>query len=155
MTAKEYLSQLKWLDKEIDEKQMELAYLRSRAENCSAPEMSDMPKGSGRKQQLDDVIIKIVDLQNYINVRIDTLIDLREKIIRQLDGIRDGRSRTILWRRYVLYEKWEHIERSLHYERTYLARLHMKALKEFTRLHPEIKKQQKTTFTCGKMLSGK
>ena len=143
MTAKEYLSQLRWLDNEIENIQTEIDYLRARAENCHAPEISDMPKGSGSRQQVDDLIIKIVDLQNYMNVQVDTLIDLRKKIMMMLSGMKDGRSRTILQKRYVQHKRWEIIADEMNYERSYLTRLHGKALKEFEKCYPEIKSIKK------------
>ena len=141
MTAKEYLKQLWWIDAEIDSKVRELDDLRSRAESCSSPKMSGMPKTEGGKDKISALIIKIVDLSTYIDMRTDKLIDLKARITKQICGLRDQRSRVILSCRYIRYEKWEQIEEELGYEKSYLQRLHRKALAEFERTYPEIKKQ--------------
>lgn len=140
MTAKEYLMQLWWLDYEIEEKMKEMDYLRAKAEGCSSPEMTGMPKGSGAKDRISDVIIKIVDLSAYIDMKTDQLIDLRETITKQIDGMKSGRSRVILAYRYLFREKWDNIEKAMHYEKSSLMKMHRKALKEFEHHYPSIRR---------------
>lgn len=140
MTAKEYLKQLWWIDQEINEKIKELDYLRERAGSCSAPEATGMPKGGGAKDKISEVIIKLVDLQTYIDAETDKLIDLRTKITKQICKLRDQRSRVILSCRYIRQMKWEDIEAELHYEKSTLMRVHRKALMDFEHAFPEIKK---------------
>lgn len=140
MTVKEYLKQLWWIDREINEKIKELEYLQEKAKSCSSPEITGMPKNTGAKDKISDVIIKLVDLQTYINMQTDKLIDLKTQITKQICGLRDQRSRVILSCRYLRQEKWEDIEEELKYEKSYLMRLHKKALKEFERAYPQIRK---------------
>ncbi|MBR4907774.1 MAG: DUF1492 domain-containing protein [Bacteroidales bacterium] len=139
MTAKEYLKQLWWLDREINEKLHEIDYLRAKAEGCSSPEISGMPKGSGGKDKISDMVIKIVDLQTYINMKTDQLIDLRARITKQICGMKNQKSRVILSCRYLRKEKWEDMEKELAYEKSSLMRFHKKALKEFEKEYPEIR----------------
>ena len=141
MTAKEYLQQLWWIDKEINEKMKELDYLRVKAEGCSSPEISGMPKGSGAKDKISNVIIKIVDLQTYINMKTDELIDLRAKITKQICGLKNQKSRVILSCRYLRHEKWEEIGEEMDYGERQLQRIHQRALKEFERAYPEIRQK--------------
>lgn len=142
MTAKEYLRQLWWIDKEINEKLRELDYLRTKAENCSAPEPTGMPRVNGVKDKISDLIIKMVDLQTYVNAQTDELIDLRAMITRQISNLPDQRSRVILSCRYLRREKWEDIEKNLGYEKSYLLRLHKKALRLFEETYPEIRRRR-------------
>ena len=138
MTAKEYLTQLWWIDKEINEKFREMEYLRSKAESCSPVEISGMPHGSGGKDKLSDVIVKLVDLQTYLDMQTDKLIDLRTTITKQICGMSNQRSRVILSCRYLRKQKWETIEKELNYERSSLMKAHRKALKEFENKYREI-----------------
>ena len=140
MTAKDYLQQLWWIDEEIEEKMREMDYLRTKAEGCSSPEMTGMPKGSGAKDRISDVIIKIVDLSAYIGMKTDQLIDLRATITKQIDRMKNGRSRVILSHRYLLHEKWDDIEQAMHYEKSSLMKMHRKALKEFEHHYPSIRR---------------
>ena len=139
MTAKEYLTQLWWIDKEINEKFREMEYLRSKAESCSPVEISGMPHGSGGKDKLSDVIVKLVDLQTYLDMQTDKLIDLRTTITKQICGMKNQKSRVILSCRYLRKEKWEDMEKELAYEKSSLMRFHKKALKEFEKEYPEIR----------------
>lgn len=139
MTAKEYLKQLWLIDKEINSKLSELEYLRTKAENCSSPEMTGMPRSAGGKDKISSVIIKLVELEKYINARMDNLINLRAAIIKQIDGLKNRRSRIILSARYVRLQKWESLEKELAYERSSLMQWHRKALKEFEQTYPWIR----------------
>ncbi|MBQ9031851.1 MAG: DUF1492 domain-containing protein [Parasporobacterium sp.] len=143
MTAKEYLRQLWWLDHEIDEKYRELEYLRELAAGCSSPEITGMPKGNSGKDKISDVVVRMVDLQTYINFRTDQLIGLKEKIIKQIDEMPDPRNRILLSCRYVRRQKWDEISRRMSYDKSHILKLHKKALAEFESVHPEIRKLRK------------
>ena len=143
MTAKEYLQQLWYIDRELDEKARQIEYLRTKAENCSQADPSGMPKGAGGKDKISDIVIRMVDLQTYISIRWDDLVDLREKITRQINGLKNPRSRIVLEARYLRKKEersWNILERDLNYEKSSLLRIHRKALREFERRYPEIRK---------------
>lgn len=140
MTAKEYLKQLWWIDREIDVKLRELDDLRARAESCSSPKLTGMPKNENGKDKISSLIIRIVDLSMYIDMQTDKLIDLKTKITKQICGLRDQRSRVILTCRYIRCEKWEVIQERLGYEKSSIMRIHKKALNDFERAYPEIKR---------------
>lgn len=142
MTAKEYLKQLWLIDKEINSKLRELEYLRTKAENCSSPEMTGMPRSAGGKDKISSVIIKLVELEKYINARTDRLIDLRRIITKQIDGLSSQKSRIILSARYLRQQKWEDIEEELSYEKTTIMRWHRAALREFEYTYPEIRRMK-------------
>ena len=139
MTAKKYFQQLWWLDREIDEKIKELGYLRARAEGCSAPEITGMPKGQAEHDRVADQVAKLVDLQKYINDQWDKLIDLQTMITKQICELEDQKSRIILSCRYLRHQKWEDIGRELHYDKSTIMRIHKEALHRFERQHPEIR----------------
>ena len=143
MTAKKYFQQLWLLDEEIDENNREMDELRTREENCSSPEITGMPRGSGTKDKLSEIVAKLVDLQQYVNEQTDRLIDLRAEITRQINEMKDQRSRVILSKRYLRKNRqdraWGKIAKELHYDEKTIMRLHKKALKQFENEHPKIK----------------
>ena len=143
MTAKKYFQQLWLLDEEIDEKIREMDELRTQAENCSSPEMTGMPRGSGTKDKLSEIVTKLVDLQSYVNEQTDRLIDLRAEITRQINEMKNQRSRIILSKRYLRKNRqdraWEKIAKEMHYDKSTLMDIHRKALRQFEHDHPEIK----------------
>lgn len=139
MTAKEYLNQLRWLNREINEKIEESEYLRAKAEGRKSLKISDMPKGKETKDGSIDAVIKLVDLQVYIDARTDELIDLRSTITKQIHELKNQRSRTVLAYRYLQQMPWEMISKKLAYDKSSLHHIHRKALKEFEKAYPEIK----------------
>ena len=140
MTAKEYLKQMWWLDREINEKIKEMDYLKTKAEGCSAPAISGTPRQTVARDRLSDLVIKIVDLQTYINMQTDKLIDLRSRITKQICRMKRQEYRVILSCRYLRCMKWNEIEKELSYERRNLMRIHDRAVAEFEAIYPEIKK---------------
>lgn len=131
MTAKQYLSQLRWLDGEIQTKQMELLELRARAEGCSAKELTGMPGGSGGSDRIGDTVSKIVDLENYIKRQVEKLYELQLLIAEQIDLLPDPLQRNILHRKYILRQNWQQIAEALCYSEPSCFRIHGNALREF------------------------
>ena len=139
MKAKEYLKQIWWIDKEINYKREQREMIRAKAEGVSSPQISDMPKG-GQQQDPASLIVKLADLDNYINEQTGRLISLKADVIKQIDKITDQRSRLILTCRYLQMRKWEDIEKDMHYEHTYMMVLHNRALRLFEEVNPQIRK---------------
>lgn len=143
MTAKEYLKQLWYVDDEINEKLREIEYLRTKAENCSAAESDGMPKGAGTYDKISEIVIRIVDLQTYVNIRMEDLFAMREKITKQIDGLKNQQSRIILSARYLRKKEergWGQLMKDLNYESSSIHRLHRSALREFEQTYPGIRK---------------
>ncbi len=148
MTAKEYLEQLRWIDREIESKEGEIEVLRARAEGRSSPRITDMPRSGGGTDNTD-VIIRMAELEKYISEQKRRLIDLKRRVTRQIYGLKDPRSRVILSCRYLQKQKWEEIEKHLAYEHSSMMKLHKKALKEFELAYPSIKRIKNCGRTKG------
>ena len=74
MTAKEYLGQAYRLDQRINSKLEQVLSLRDLTTKATAT-MSDMPGGGSRNvYRMQDIIGKIIDLENEINGDIDQLV---------------------------------------------------------------------------------
>ena len=78
MTAQEYLGQAYRLDQRINSKLEQVLSLRGLTTKATAT-MSDMPGGGSRNvYKMQDIIAKIVDLEDDINRDIDALVDGRK-----------------------------------------------------------------------------
>lgn len=109
MTAKEYLSQAYRLDKRIDSKIEQLKSLNLLATKCTST-LSDMPKSQSiRNSQLEDTVVKIVDLQEEINRDINSLVDLKRDIVRTIKSVHNPEYQIILELRYLCFKNWEEI----------------------------------------------
>nr|WP_294666558.1 DUF1492 domain-containing protein [uncultured Ruminococcus sp.] len=109
MTAKEYLSQAYRLDKRIDSKIEQLKSLNLLATKCTST-LSDMPKSQSiSNSRLEDTVVKIVDLQEEINMDIDSLVDLKRDIVRTIKSVQNPEYQIILELRYLCFKTWEEI----------------------------------------------
>ena len=109
MTAKEYLSQAYRLDKRIDSKIEQLKSLNLLATKCTST-LSDMPKSQSiSNSRLEDTVVKIVDLQEEINMDIDSLVDLKRDIVKTIKSVQNPEYQIILELRYLCFKAWEEI----------------------------------------------
>ena len=92
MTLKE-LSQLYCLNREIEMDQQRLAELRTKAENASDRQLSDMPKSPNVDNRLERYVSEMVDLQVIIHTKLQQCIHERNRLERYIAGIDDSKER--------------------------------------------------------------
>ena len=128
MTAKEYLGQAYRLDQRINSKLEQVLSLRGLTTKATAT-MSDMPGGGSRNvYKMQDIIAKIVDLENDINRDIDALVDLKREMVSVIKAVENPEYQTLLELRYLCFKTWEQIAVDMNYSIEYTFRLHKKAL---------------------------
>ena len=79
---------------------------------------------------MEDIIVKLVDLENEINRDIDNLVDLKREIMTAIRSIRDLEYRTVLELRYLCFKPWEQIAVEMECGIDNVYKLHQKALKK-------------------------
>ena len=130
MTAKEYLSQYRTLDIEIDSKLEQAKHLRALATKVSPS------SGFGASGDISDrvgkTVAKIIDLENEINNDIDRLADMKADIMRQINAIKNSAYRTILEEHYFRYKSFDEIGEEINYSRMQICRMHGTALTYIT-----------------------
>lgn len=130
MTAKDYLSQAKYLDTRINSKIRQVADLNDLATKATTT-LTGMPHNPNHgRSTMADCVAKIVDLQAEINADIDALVDLKRDILETIKGLENQEYQTILERRYLCFETWERIAAEMEYDLRWLFRLHGKALEK-------------------------
>ena len=128
MTAKEYLGQAYRLDQRINSKLEQVLSLRDLTTKATAT-MSDMPGGGSRNvYRMQDIIGKIIDLENEINADIDQLVDLKRDIVAIIKSVENPEYQTLLELRYLCFKTWEQIAVDMGYELRYLHKIHHRAL---------------------------
>ena len=128
MTTKEYLGQADRLDKRINSKLEQVLSLRGLTTKATAT-MSDMPGGGSRNvYKMQDIIAKIVDLEDDINRDIDALVDLKREMVSVIKAVENPEYQTLLELRYLCFKTWEQIAVDMNYSIEYTFRLHKKAL---------------------------
>lgn len=129
MTAKEYLNQAYRLDQRINSKLEQVMSLRELTTKATAT-MSDMPSGGSRNvYRMQDIIAKIVDLENDINHDIDELVDLKREMVATIKAVSDPECQTLLELRFLCFKTWEQIAVEMDYSIQHIYRLRDKALK--------------------------
>ena len=129
MTAKEYLSQAYRLDQRIDAKIEQVASLRNLAAKATSTLSDVAPSGTRNVHRMEDIIIKIIDLENEINADIDILVDLKREIMAAIRSIHDPDYCTVLELRYLCFKPWEQIAVEMGYSIDNVYKLHRMALK--------------------------
>ena len=127
MTAKEYLNQAYRLDQRINSKLEQVMSLRDLATKATAT-ISDMPGGSRNVYKMQDIIGKIIDLENEINADIDQLVDLKREMVSAIKAVEDPEYQTLLELRYLCFKTWEQIAVEMNYSIQHIYRLRDKAL---------------------------
>ena len=89
MTAKEYLSQAYRIDQRINSKLEQVSSLRELSTKATATFSDVPPSGTRNVHRLEDVILKIVSLEEEINHEIDRLVDLKREIHTVIGEVRN------------------------------------------------------------------
>ncbi len=129
MTAKEYLSQAYRIDQRINSKLEQVSSLRDLSTKATATFSDVPPSGTRNVHRLEDVIVKIVSLEEEINHEIDRLVDLKRDIRTVIGEVRNPEYQTLLELRYLCFKSWEQIGVLMSYNTKYLFELHSRALK--------------------------
>ena len=128
MTAKEYLGQPYRLDQRINSKLEQVLSLRELTTKATAT-MSDMPGGGSRNvYKMQDIIGKIVDLENEINADIDKLVDLKREMVTVIKAVTAPELQTLLELRYLCFKTWEQIAVDMQYSTRNIYKLHDTAI---------------------------
>ena len=130
MTAKEYLSQAFWLDAGIDSKLDQLERLNALATRTTTAFSKTPHACRPNPGNHEDIIIKIIDLEDKIKVEMDRLIELKAEIVRTIDKVSSAEQRAILEKRYLCFLSWEEVAAETNYSIQHVFRLHGYALKE-------------------------
>ena len=130
MNVKDYLRQARHLDTQINTKIEQVSSLHDLATKATST-LSDMPGGPTRNtHKMEDIIIKILMLENEINNDIDGLVDLKNEILSVIKAVDDEECRIVLEKRYLNFEKWEDIASEMCCSVDNIYKIHGKALKK-------------------------
>ena len=131
MDTKQYLRQIKRLDRQIQNKLSELYNLKMMASSISVSNEGERVQTSGNKDQLGAVVAKIVDMEKEVDKMVDLFVDTISEIISQIDSMDDLDSYDILSMRYVAGKTFHEISEKTGWSIRKVFSLHGKALLEF------------------------
>lgn len=131
MTTKQYLNQIARINRMINNKLAEIYQLKTMVCSISVSANEDKVQSSSDKDKLGSSVAKIVDLENEINKAIDVYVDKKERIVSQIDSIKDIMEYQVLFSRYIEYKTFEQIAEDNDYSVRQILRIHGNALVEF------------------------
>lgn len=138
MKVKEYLKQIEKLDKCIDQKQIECDSLRLLAESTGGIQYGERVQTSPQGDMLEKKVVKYVQMEQEINDMINKFVDLKHKIIDEIQGLSEVKHIDVLFKKYVQYKSLEQIAVEMNYSYPYIKELHGYALQDFERTYPNL-----------------
>ena len=130
LKAKEFLMQAYHIDIRINSKIDQISSLHDLATKATST-LSDMPGSATRNvHRMEDVILKIIELEEEIHGDMNNLIDLKQCIMQTIKKLKGVDFQTVLEFRYLCMKQWEQIAVNMGYSLQHIFRLHDKALKD-------------------------
>lgn len=136
MKAKDYLLQVRRINKLIELKQNEInklnLYLGVKAVNYEAERVQ-----SSNTTDRTDLICKIVDFEIELKEYIKQLIDLKKEIMQTIDKLDDADLIKLLYLRYFDFKTWEEIAITMNYSYRWILKLHGISLQKIEKILQE------------------
>lgn len=133
MKAKDYLLQVRRINKLIELKQSEInklnLYLGVKAVNYEAERVQ-----SSNTMDRTDLICKIVDFEIELKEYIKQLIDLKKEIMQTIDKLDDADLIKLLYLRYFDFKTWEEIAITMNYSYRWILKLHGISLQKIEKI---------------------
>ena len=136
MRAKDFLLQIRKLDKMIENKIAEVRQLKEIANNTTGNMTGDRVQSTKNPQRIAEAITKYVELEREINTDIDRLIDARKDVISVIEQL-NAVEYDILHKLYVQNITFQDV--ATIYDRTYTwaTTIHGRALKHVQKILDE------------------
>lgn len=129
MTKKE-LSQLYWLNREIEEEKRKLAELEVTAADATA-KITGLPHVTGAHDKVGDLAILIAEQRDLIDLKVRQSVIEYNRLNRYIAGVEDAQMRMILSLRYVNGLSWQQVAFAIgETDEQYPRRKHNKFLQE-------------------------
>ena len=135
MTTKEYLNQIERLYKMITNKLSEIYQLKIMACSITVSGDSERVQTSGNHDKLGSTIAKIVDLERETDELVDSLVDKRKEILRQIDNMKNIDNYDVLHKHYVERRTFQDIADSENWSIRQVFNIHGRALQEFEKMY--------------------
>lgn len=103
------MSQLYWLNREIEQDKRRLAELETNATNCTTGEITGMPHGTGNVDKLGNYAAEIADLKALIELNIQKCWYELNRLNRYIQSVEDSFMRQVLTYRYVNGLSWDQV----------------------------------------------
>lgn len=122
------------MDKEINNKLIEIFQLKELARNISAVNNDgERVMKTKNPDKIGDAVAEIVDMENEVRIATKRLLETKRKVIGQIESLDNTVYYDILFLLYVKNSSYRELEKEMNYSRSQLWRIHNDALAEFER----------------------
>ena len=146
--AKDFLKQLKKLDKMIENKQIEKEQWKSIAEGTGVNSEGERVQSSGNQQKMADAVCRIVEIEDEINKYIDRLITRKQDVISVIEQL-PPIEYDVLHKLYIQNKKFQEVADDYEKSYSWVTTVHGRAL-----VHVEniLQKRMKNCKVCDKVV---
>ncbi len=125
---KRYLQQYQRLNNRINFLMEERERWRGLATRITPSYQPSFGSNGSISNRVQNAVDKVTELDADINAEIDRLVDLRREINRAVHAIQEPKLQELLELRYIKGLSWEAVAEHMHYDLSWVTRLHGRAL---------------------------
>ena len=126
MTKHEF-RQYRDLYDELGQMGEDIASLRGKVEAPKVANVTHSPKG--KSVTTADLVAELIDLEKSYGDKCRQVLRLHKRIVSVIGNL-DGRERVIMRARYIRGHSWEKIAADMHYDKSWVHRLHGRILEK-------------------------
>lgn len=128
MNARTFLARAWMLEQQVQSGLEQMEALKSLATRVNFALDRDRVKTSPDPSAMADWVHRLIEAEEELNRKIDTLVDARMEIAEVIGKVEDPLQRLILEKRHLTYMSWREIAWGLHYTKRWLLKLYSNAL---------------------------
>ena len=141
MKAKEYLLQIRKIDRLVENKIAELEHWQAIATGTTTFSDGDRVQSTGNKYKMGDAIIKCIEINNEINSEIDRLVDTRKEVISTIERLKPSEY-DVLHKIYVQNKDFQEIATAKKMSYSWVTTKHGRALASLQKILDEREKNE-------------
>ncbi|NCD04457.1 MAG: hypothetical protein EOM00_16045 [Clostridia bacterium] len=126
--TKEELREYRWLVKNIQEMEDELAELETQATHITSSLKEDVVDYTSCKDKMSGQVARIIELQDTINEQLARMYALQKSIREKIANMPE-REKRLLTLKYIEGMTWEEVAVGMDYSWQHIHRLHSRALR--------------------------
>lgn len=126
MTAKDFLRQVRFIDRRIDEATERAERLRAHLETGRMSSITGQPRGGAK--DWTETADRLIDLEQRVNARIRDMCRFKRLGMEAIDAVEEDRLREVLELYYIDGYTWEQVAQRMNTDRRWVFRLHGRAL---------------------------
>lgn len=126
MTAKQFLRQVRQIDRRIDEATERVERLQAKLEAGRMSSVTGMPRGG--RTDWTETADRLIELERVVNARTRELVRWKLAAIDAIRAVEEPRLAEVLELYYIDGFTWEQVAERMNYDKSWVLRLHGRAL---------------------------